>query len=209
MTYTSVVNLLSALIFLATSTLTPHQQTISQQPKSQTAKAEHELVFTVDPAQSTVHWSLESSVHTVHGTFRVKHGIISIDPATGKASGEIVVDATTGESGNDSRDHKMHKEVLESSRYSEVIFRPDHIDGTLASRGNSDLKLHGIFTLHGDDHEFSAAAQTEINETRWKGSSTFAVPFIEWKLKNPSNFLLKVKPIVNVQLELAGSIQRP
>ena len=166
-------------------------------------------MFTVDPAQSTVHWSLETTVHTVHGVFRVKRGTISVDPTSGKAGGEIVIDAATGESGNDSRDHKMHREVLESGRYPEVIFRPDHIDGTLATRGNSDITLHGTFTLHGDSHDFTAAAQTELNESQWKGSSAFAAPFIEWKLKNPSNFLLRVKPVVNVELVLAGTVQRP
>ena len=42
---------------------------------------------------------LESSAHSVHGTFRVKRGNISFDSATGKAGGEIVVDAASGESG--------------------------------------------------------------------------------------------------------------
>ena len=78
--------------------------------------------MSVDAAHSAVHWTLDSSVHTVHGTFRVKRGTLSFDSASGKASGEIVVDATSGESGNDSRDHKMHNEVLESSKYTEVIF---------------------------------------------------------------------------------------
>ena len=27
------------------------------------------LVFAVDPAQSSVHWTLGSTLHTVHGTF--------------------------------------------------------------------------------------------------------------------------------------------
>jgi polyisoprenoid-binding protein YceI len=67
------------------------------------------ILLTVDPAQSTVHWSLDSSLHTVHGTFKVKRGTVTVDPATGKAKGEIVVDAASGESGNDSRDRKMHK----------------------------------------------------------------------------------------------------
>jgi hypothetical protein len=74
------------------------------------------LVFAVDPAQSTVHWTLGSSLHTVHGTFALKRGSFRVDPATSKAGGEIVVDATSGKSGNDGRDRKMHKDVLESAR---------------------------------------------------------------------------------------------
>jgi hypothetical protein len=50
---------------------------------------------------------LESSIHSVHGTFRVKRGTVSFDSTTGYASGEIVVDAASGESRNDSRDRKI------------------------------------------------------------------------------------------------------
>ncbi len=53
------------------------------------------LVFAVDPAQSTVHWTLGSSLHTVHGTFALKRGSLQVHPVPGKASGEIVVDAAS------------------------------------------------------------------------------------------------------------------
>jgi polyisoprenoid-binding protein YceI len=188
--------------------LTPVPQSTAPATPSRVNPIAGTIVLTVDPAQSIVHWSLESSLHTVHGTFHVKNGLLSVDPATGKATGEIVVDATSGESGNGSRDHRMHKEILETARYSEVVFRPDHIDGVIKTRGNSDLKIHGIFTLHGDDHEFTAPAQAQLSGNEWTGSTTFTVPYIEWKLKNPSNFLLKVKPTVEVQVDLVGSVAR-
>jgi hypothetical protein len=202
-TYTFLRNALAVLVLLPSPTLLPQTTTLS--PAAQTANS---LILTVDPAQSTVHWSLESSLHTVHGTFSVKRGSVSVDPTTGAVTGEIVVDAASGQSGNDSRDHRMHNEILESVRYHEIIFRPDRVDGTIAARGSSSLKIHGIFSLHGADHDFTAPARAELAENNWKGSAEFIVPYIEWKLKNPSNFLLKVKPIVQIQLELAGSVGR-
>jgi hypothetical protein len=30
---------------------------------------------------------------------------------------------------------------------------------------------------------------------------------VKWGIKDPSNFLLKVKPVVNVELELAGDVK--
>ena len=94
----------------------------------------NEIVLGIDSSQSKVHWTLESTVHTVHGSFTFKKGTLQLDTATGKASGEIVVDATSGNSGNDSRDKKMHKEVLESARYAEVVFRPDRVEGKFRRR---------------------------------------------------------------------------
>lgn len=166
------------------------------------------LVFTVDPVQCSVHWILGSSLHTVHGTFALKRGSLQVDPATGKASGEIVVDATSGKSGNDGRDKKMHKEVLESGKFGEIVFRPDNISGKLESQGESTIQIHGVFVLHGSEHDLTVPAQANLSGDHWSGSSKFSVPFIEWGLKNPGNWLLKVEHFVNVELELKGSIQR-
>src|SRR5437899_11961523 len=95
----------------------------------------NEIILGIDPSQTKVHWTLESTVHTVHGSFTFKKGNLQVDTSTGKASGEIIVDATSGNSGNDGRDRKMHKDVLESARYSEIIFRPDHVDGKISPQG--------------------------------------------------------------------------
>src|SRR5437762_11912066 len=94
-----------------------------------------EIILETDPSQSKVHWTLESTVHTVHGSFAFKKGNLRLDTSAGKASGEIIVDATSGNSGNDGRDRKMHREVLESSKYPQIVFRPDHVEGKIASRG--------------------------------------------------------------------------
>ena len=50
----------------------------------------------MDPAQSKVHFTVDSTFHTVHGTFQVKSGSIQFDPAGGPASGELVVIASSG-----------------------------------------------------------------------------------------------------------------
>jgi polyisoprenoid-binding protein YceI len=157
--------------------------------------------------QSSVHWTLGSSLHTVHGTFALKRGSLQVDPATGKASGEIVADATSGKSGDDGRDKKMHKEVLESGKFGEIVFRPDNISGKLESQGESTIEIHGGFLLHGSEHELTVPAQANLSGDHWSGRAKVSVPFIEWGLKNPSNWLLKVEHTVNVELELKGTIQ--
>jgi YceI-like protein len=197
---------IAALVLIGAAA--PVRQAAPSAEGSHAARSAEQIVLSVDSAKSTVHWSVESSLHTVHGTFHVKRGIISIDPATGKASGEIVVDARSGESGNEGRDRRMHKEILESSQYTEVVFRPDRADGTVVAQGDSSLKLHGIFSLHGRDHELNVLTRATLGEGQWKGTAAFEVPYIDWGLKNPSNFLLKVKPVVDVHLDLAGAVRQ-
>ena len=167
------------------------------------------LVFAVDPAQSSVHWTLGSSLHMVHGTFALKGGSLGVDLANGKGSGEIVVDATSGKSGNDGRDKKMHKEVLESGKFGEIIFRPDNITGKLERQGDSTVQIHGVFVLHGNEHELTVPVQASLSGDHWRGGAKFSIPFIEWGLKNPSTWLLKVEHSVNVELELKGTVQTP
>ncbi len=185
-------------VFLSASAAPPRQAL--EAPTQQ-------LVFSLDQSQSKVHYTVDSTLHTVHGTFNLKSGILRIDPATGKADGEIIVYATSGDSGNSSRDEKMHKAVLESAKYSEIVFQPTLMDGKPALSGTSDVKLHGVFSLHGGDHDLVVPVHAEITGDHWKGCAKFQVPYIQWGLKDPSNFLLKVKPNVDIDLELAGSLK--
>jgi polyisoprenoid-binding protein YceI len=166
-----------------------------------------EIVLALDPAESNVHWTVDSTLHTVHGTFALKRGSLWFDPGTGRASGEIVVNATSGESGNKSRDTRMHKDILETAKYPEVVFRPTRLEGKVAASGPSDCKVRGIFSIHGVDHEIVAPVHAEFTGDHWKESSQFEVPYVTWGIKDPSNFLLKVKPTVIVELELSGEVK--
>jgi YceI-like protein len=165
------------------------------------------VTVSLDPAQSKLSWTLGSTLHTVHGTFSLKRGILKFDPSSGNASGEFVADATSGESGNDGRDKKMHGEILESGRYGEVIFRPNRIEGKVLAQGACNVQLHGTFVLHGGEHELTVPVQAELNGNRWKGTAKFNVPYIQWGLKSPNTFLLKADPAVEIELELSGTLQ--
>src|SRR5258708_37096840 len=104
------------------------------------AAAAQDTAFQLDPAQTSVKFTLGDVLHTVRGTFQLKRGGLQFEPASGKISGEIVVDATSGESGSGMRDRKMHKEVLESEQYPEISFRPDRIEVDVVSQGKSSVK---------------------------------------------------------------------
>ena len=166
-----------------------------------------EIVLMLDPAASKVNWTLGTTLHTVHGTFAVKRGTLQLDAATGKIGGEIVVDAASGASGDEGRDKKMHKDVLESARFGEVVFRPDRLEGKIAPQGTFKSGIHGTFLLHGAEHELIVPVEGDLGTDHWTGSAKFSVPFVDWGLKNPGNFFLKVQHSVEIQLELRGSLK--
>ncbi len=176
-------------------------------PPAEEKAGANEVVLAIDPAQSKVHWTLGTTLHTVHGTFALKRGTVRIDSESGKASGEIVADAASGQSGNESRDKKMHNEILETSRYTEVVFRPDRVEGKVPASGSASVQIHGTFLLHGSEHELTVPVQAELTGERWKGTAKFRIPYIDWGLKNPSNFLLKTDPTVDIDLQMTGTVQ--
>lgn len=176
-------------------------------PQTPEPASSNGIVLSIDPANCALHYTVDSTLHTVHGTFALKRGTMRLDPATGKAGGEIVADATSGDSGNAGRDKKMHKDVLESNRYREIVFHPDRVEGNVALQGASTVRVHGVFALHGSEHELVIPVHAEMQGDHWKGTASFSVPYVEWGLKNPSNFLLKVNHAVEIELQMAGNIQ--
>lgn len=172
------------------------------------ALAAQDTAFQLDPGQTSVKFTLADVLHTVRGSFKLKRGTLQLDPDSGKMAGEIVVDASSGDSGSGMRDHKMHKEVLESARYPEIAFRPDRIEGRVASQGQSSVMVHGIFSIHGTDREITIPAQVETSADHWTAIVHFTIPYEKWGMKNPSTFFLKVSDTVQIDLIAGGSVVR-
>jgi polyisoprenoid-binding protein YceI len=166
------------------------------------------LAFRLDPAHTTINFTLGDVMHTVHGTFRLGRGTLEFDPATNKLAGEIVADSKSGESGSTLRDRKMHREVLESDRYPEIAFRPDHIDGLVRLQGKSTVQVHGVFAIHGSDHELSVPAEIEMSTDHWSAMLHFAIPYEKWGMNNPSTLFLRVSDSVQIDLSASGNVIR-
>jgi polyisoprenoid-binding protein YceI len=171
--------------------------------------AAQDVALQLDPQHTTVNFTLADVLHTVHGTFHLKQGSLLLDPASGKLTGEIVVDARSGESGSGMRDRKMHHEVLESDRYPEIVFHPDYVDGAVSLQGKSSVRVHGSFSIHGSDHELTAPADLEVSADHWTATLHFAVPYANWGMKNPSTLFLRVSESVDIDLSASGTVTRP
>ena len=158
----------------------------------------------LDPARTAVHFTLKTSLHTVHGTFRLKSGKVSFDPAAGKLSGLVVVDATSAQSGNGGRDSKMHREILESQKYPEITFTPAEVQGPVNTQGDSKAQVKGTLRLHGDDHEIMIPVDVRISGSELSLDTNFSIPYIAWGLKNPSTFILRASDTVQLSIQAMG-----
>jgi polyisoprenoid-binding protein YceI len=165
-----------------------------------------ESVVNFDPVQTKVEFKLDSTLHTVHGTFKLKNGTVKFDPASGKASGAIVVDATSGETGNDGRDKKMHQEIIESGKFPEIVFTPKEIQGVNSS-AQSQVTVVGTLRLHGQDHDMTLTiAVAPESGGQFQADTHFSVPYVKWGLKSPSTFLLRASDTVDLDIHTAGQI---
>ena len=158
----------------------------------------------LDPARTTVHFTLKTSLHTVHGTFQLKSGKVSFDPQTRKVSGLLVADATSGESGNSGRDSKMHKEILESQKYPEITFAPLEVDGDVPLQGDSQVRVRGTFRIHGQDHEIVIPVAIHSAGSGLTMDADFSIPYLSWGLKNPSTFILRASDTVQLSIHASG-----
>ena len=145
-----------------------------------------QAVLELDPAQTQIGFSLGDVLHTVHGTFKLKRGTINFDAATGQAGGSVVVDATSGDTGSQARDHKMHKDILESAQYTEMTFTPRQVQGQVLPKGDFKVQVLGTFTMHGAGHPLTLVVETHLEGNRLTANTSFTIPYVSWGLKNPS-----------------------
>ena len=158
----------------------------------------------LDPARTVVHFTLKTSLHNVHGTFQLKSGKVSFDPQTKKVSGLLVVDATSGESGNSGRDSKMHREIIESQKYPEITFAPLEVEGDVPPQGDSQVRVRGTFRIHGQDHEIVIPVAIHSAGAELTLDTDFSIPYLSWGLKNPSTFILRASDAVQLSVHASG-----
>ncbi len=162
--------------------------------------------LSLDPAKSKLTFLLGATGHDVEGVLALRQGSVTFDRATGDAGGEIVLDAAATTTGNESRDKKMHQEVLVSAKFPAIVFRPQKLEGRLAPSGKSQVVLRGEVSLLGVGHALALPAAVEIDGSHLRAEATFKIPFVAWGLQDPSVFILKVDKEVAVTLEIEGEL---
>jgi polyisoprenoid-binding protein YceI len=168
-----------------------------------TARAQ-ERVLELDPAHTKINFTLDATFHTVHGTFQLKRGSVRFNSDTGAASGIVVIDARSGKTGNDSRDARMNEEILQSDKYPEIIFVPDSVSGRIDLQDPFQVNVHGVIRMHGNEHPITISTQLEPKGAQLSSDSRFAIPYLQWGLKNPSTLLLRVGDKIFVEMHTEG-----
>jgi polyisoprenoid-binding protein YceI len=165
------------------------------------------LTLELDPDRTAVALRLGATLHTVHGSLGPAAGRIAFDPETGQAEGEVVVDLTAASTDNGRRDRKMHERILETALFPRAVFQVERIDIPQALRqGGNDLQLHGTLTFHGASRPFALPVMADLAGDQVTATSELEVPYVDWGLRDPSFFMLRVAKAVVVQIRAVGRL---
>jgi polyisoprenoid-binding protein YceI len=165
-----------------------------------------EMTLELDPANTKVEFTLPDVLHTVHGTFAMKSGLIHFNPSNGSASGSVLVDVKSGQSGNSTRDLKMHKEILQSEEYPDATFTPTKMSGPFSPQGSSEIQVDGTFRIHGSDHPITLVIPLQISGSSANLKTQLVIPYVQWGMKNPSTFILRVSDKVDLDIAASGHL---
>lgn len=157
--------------------------------------------------KSHINFTVVDNLHTVHGSFQMKESKIVLDPAAHTISGSLIVDVRSGNSGSHARDQRMHNDILESERYPLSTFTAESMEGDIAPSGDSSAKVHGKLNIHGADHPVTLDVLIHREGNVILAKTKFGIPFVDWGMKDPSNFLFRLEKTVQMDVEISGSIQ--
>lgn len=169
---------------------------------------EQKITLHFDPAATQIHWTLDGTMHTVHGTFQLKGGVVTFDPATGTADGELLVDLDTGNSDSTARDNHMKNNVLETATYPQAIYHPLKVAGSLKPGPAQQVTVDGTFTIHGKDHPLQMIVTAQMSgPDRVTATTRFVIPYVAWGMKDPSTFVLRVGKQVPVDVTAQATVE--
>jgi polyisoprenoid-binding protein YceI len=95
----------------------------------------------------------------------------------------------------------MHATILQSPQYPTITFRPTHVDGKIDLSAPGPVTVHGIFTLHGQDHPLQITVNLHPQPATVALSTHFSVPFVAWGLKDPSTFIFRTDKEVAIDID--------
>jgi len=166
----------------------------------------------LDAQRSEVHWVLKDTLQTVKGSFAMKQGHFSFYPEQdkeewGRAEGVVVIDVSSGASGNKTRDARMNHEFLESSKYPIAIFRAKRFSGVIRQGPLQTVKVDGTITLHGVEHPLMLVFKVLLEGNKVAAETGFEIPYVDWGIKDPSIPMIRVEKKVLVEVAARGVIE--
>jgi polyisoprenoid-binding protein YceI len=163
----------------------------------------------LSPERTTITFELDSTLHRVHGTARLLPSALRFEPDGGAVSGRIAIDAASLDTGNGLRDRHMHGKVLESERYPRIEFVPDALVVEERAASRARIALEGRLRIHGGEFSLTVPAEVSAEGDGLRVVGSFRIPYVDWGMRDPSNFVLSVDREVLVHFDALAEVAPP
>ena len=170
-------------------------------------KAANTVTIHLDPAATAVRWTLKSLLHNAHGTFKLKGGDVVMNPATGLAQGEILIDAGSESSGDTARDARWQKEILDAATYPAILFHPVKVEGLKAGEATQQIQASGMLTLKGQDHPLEMTLAVKIEGSEAVLTTHFTIPYVQWGLKEARSGMTRYDKQIVMDVSAKGEVK--
>jgi len=145
--------------------------------------------------------SFSGEVHFVPGTFENASLKITVDPNSLAVSDEVK------EKDRLEIEQTMRNEVLETSRYHEIVFASSNISVNRLAQGRCQVRVIGDLTLHGvTRNSIWISAEAKINEDTLQASGNFSLKQSDFGIKpySAAGGTIKLKNELKFLFDLAG-----
>ena len=145
--------------------------------------------------------SFSGEVHFVPGTFENASLKITVDPNS------LAVSDAVKEKDRLEIEQTMRNEVLEISRYHEIVFVSSNISVNRLAQGRCQVRVIGDLTLHGvTRNSIWISAEAKINEGTLQASGNFSLKQSDFGIKpySAAGGTIKLKNELKFLFDLAG-----
>jgi polyisoprenoid-binding protein YceI len=94
-------------------------------------------------------------------------------------------------------------------KFAEIKFTANQVKGTVAPQGASKMEVSGQFGLHGMERGFMLPIDVQADGQKLQLSSHFVIPYVQWGVKNPSTFILRVSDKVTIDIHAVAHLVSP
>ena len=161
--------------------------------------------FSVVSEQSSIRFTSEAPMETVHGQTQNISGTVSVNPPSlAGAKASFLVEADTLKTGNRLRDRNMKDHFLETEKFSQITFSLRGVPGSLSSGHESVLKATGTFTIHGVTKEKNIPLSVLWDEKGGTLHVKASCPLLlsEFGIERPRILILRLSDTVVVDVDL-------
>jgi len=205
------LSLILCLMLLLATVLAARQaardigNTADQQQEQRNATGKKMLIL--DPTATKITFLAGTTLGDVTGHFGMESGVIRWDVKTGQASGRIVIEAVSGDTGSNWENSILQGDVLQSVQDTRITYQPTKVTGALIREGSTTFHMDGILRLLHAEHPLHMDITVEAAGSQLWAATHVVLPYVDWGLTAPGFWFIHADRTVSLDISTTGTVQ--